>query len=69
MTTVMPDSADVRHHPFDALIEQFVDSIRARSPAHADVADAYHSHEICLAIDRSAAAGGRPVRLPLEGEA
>jgi predicted dehydrogenase len=28
--------------------------------------DAYRTHELCLAIDRSSAEGGRPVRLLLE---
>jgi hypothetical protein len=30
------------------------------------VADAYRTHEVCLAIDRSVELGGTPVRLPLE---
>jgi hypothetical protein len=29
------------------------------------VADAYRTHELCLAIDRSTADGGRVVKLPL----
>ena len=33
--------------------------------SHCNVADAYHTHESCMAIDRSMADGGRPVRLPL----
>jgi UDP-N-acetyl-2-amino-2-deoxyglucuronate dehydrogenase len=64
--TVMPDSADVHHHPFDAQIDHFVDCIRAGRESHCNVADAYHTHEVCLAIDRSIAQGGGPVRLPLE---
>jgi hypothetical protein len=63
--TTLPDSADVSHHPYDAMLAHFVGSIRSGEPAHADVADAYPSHEVCLAIDRSAADGGRAVRLPL----
>jgi UDP-N-acetyl-2-amino-2-deoxyglucuronate dehydrogenase len=64
--TLLPDSADVSHHPYDAMLEHFVESIRSGVAAHADVADAYPTHEVCMAIDRSAAAGGIPVRLPLE---
>jgi len=30
------------------------------------VADAYKTHEVCLAIDRSIELGGKPVPLPLE---
>jgi len=66
MPTVMPDSGDVHHHPFDAEINHLVESIRQDRHAHCNVADAYHTHELCLAIDRSLAEGGRPVALPLE---
>ena len=61
----MPDSGDVAAHPFDGEINDFVDSILEDKPLHADIADAYKSHEICLAIDRSIAEGGRVVKLPL----
>jgi predicted dehydrogenase len=63
--TVTPDSADVHHHPFDAQINHFVDCIRHDVESHCNVADAYHTHELCLAIDQSVAEGGRLVRLPL----
>ncbi len=66
LPTVMPDSADVHHHPFDAQIDEFVDCIFEGRESHCNVADAYKTHELCLAIDRSIAEGGRPVRLPLE---
>lgn len=64
--TILPDSGDVRHHPFDAQINHFVDCIREDRESHCNVADAYRTHELCLAIDRSIAAGGRTVRIPLE---
>jgi predicted dehydrogenase len=63
--TIMPDSADVHHHPFDAQINHFVDCIREGRESHCNVADSYRTHELCLAIDRSLAEGGKPVRLPL----
>jgi len=66
--TILPDSADVHHHPFDAQINHFVDCIREDRESHCNVADAFHTHELCLAIDRSLAEGGRTVRLPLESE-
>jgi len=68
MSSVMLDSGDVQHHPFDAEINHFVDCILADRESHACIADAYRSHELCMAIDQSIAAGGRPVRLPLEGD-
>lgn len=66
MQTVMPDSAAVEHHPFDAEINHLVDCILQNRQSHCNVADAYHTHEVCLAIDRSVAEGGRVVKLPLE---
>ena len=64
--TVMLDSSDVHHHPFDAEMNHLVDCIRGGRESHCNIADAYRSHELCMAIDRSIASGGRPVKLPLE---
>ncbi len=63
--TLLPDSGDVHHHPFDAQINHFVDCIRENRESHCNVADAFRTHELCMAIDRSIAAGGQVVRLPL----
>jgi predicted dehydrogenase len=63
--TITPDSGDVHHHPFDAQINHFVDCILGGVESHCNVADAYKTHELCLAIDQSLAEGGRPVSLPL----
>jgi predicted dehydrogenase len=65
MTTILPDSGAVDHHPFDAEMSHLVDCILQDRESHCNIADAYHTHEICLAIDRSIEAGGRPVTLPL----
>jgi predicted dehydrogenase len=66
MKTILPDSGDVEHHAFDAQMNHFVDCILEDRESHCSIADAYHTHEVCMAIDRSAALGGQPVRLPLE---
>jgi predicted dehydrogenase len=66
MQTTMPDSGAVEHHPFDAEINHFVECILQGRESHCNIADAYRTHELCIAIDRSIAAGGKPVRLPLE---
>ncbi len=66
LPTILPNSGDVHHHPFDAQIDHFVDCIRENRESHCSVADAYRTHELCMAIDRSLAKGGRVVRLPLE---
>jgi len=65
MNTVLPDSGAVGHHPFDAQMQHLVDCIVRDEASHCDVADAFATHEVCMAIDRSAALGGQPVRLPL----
>ena len=61
----MPGSADVTHHPFQGEIDEFVACILERRETHLSVFDAQRTMEACLAADRSASAGGRPVRLPL----
>ena len=63
--TILPDSADVHHHPFDAQIDHFVDCILQGRESHCNVADSYRTHELCMAIDRSITEGGQVVRLPL----
>ncbi|MGQ9683471.1 MAG: Gfo/Idh/MocA family protein [Anaerolineae bacterium] len=61
--TILPDSADVHHHPFQGQMDHFVECIRSGVESHCNIEDAVHTHELCLAADRSAAAGGEPVRL------
>jgi predicted dehydrogenase len=63
MKTIMPDSGAVDHHPFDAQMQHLVDCILEDRQSHCSVADAFHTHELCLAIDRSMAEGGKPVRV------
>ena len=61
----MPASADARQHPFQGEVNELVDCIRAGRESHLNVFDAQKTMEVCLAADRSAARGGRPVSLPL----
>ena len=63
--TVMPGSADVSHHPFQAEIDELVACILERRDTSIDVFEAQKTMEVCLAADRSAAEGGQPVKLPL----
>ena len=62
---LMPDSADVSHHPFQAEIDELVTCVLERRETSISVFDAQKTMEICLAADRSAELGGRPVSLPL----
>lgn len=65
VTTEMPGSADVTHHPFQGEIDELIECILDGRETHLNVHDAQKTMEICLAADRSAGRGGRPVRLPL----
>jgi predicted dehydrogenase len=62
---VMPGSADVNHHPFQDEIDELVSCIIDGRESSISVFDAQQTMEICLAADRSAELGGRPVALPL----
>jgi Predicted dehydrogenases and related proteins len=60
--TIRPDSGDVTHHPFQGEINHFVDCILKGEESHVNLADAVKTHEVCLAIDKSAAEA-RPVKI------
>lgn len=62
--TELPDSGDVRHHPFQSEVDHFVDCILKNRESHANLEDAALTHEICFAADASAREN-RPVKLPL----
>ncbi len=64
VSTVMPDSGDVSHHPFHGEVDHLVDCIRTNVESHVNVSDAVKTHEICLAAGMSAATR-KPVSLPL----
>jgi predicted dehydrogenase len=65
---LMPDSADVSHHPFQGEIDELVSCILEGRETSINVFDAQKTMEICLAADRSAELGGTPVALPLIAE-
>jgi predicted dehydrogenase len=61
----MPGSADVSHHPFQGEIDELIECILEGRETHLNVFDGQKTMELCIAADRSAEQGGRPVRLPL----
>jgi predicted dehydrogenase len=65
IVTDFPGSADVSHHPFQAEMDELVACIREGRDTTLDVFDAQKTMEFCIAADRSAEQGGRPVALPL----
>ena len=64
LPTLLPDSGDVAHHPFQQEIDHFVECILAGRQSPVSLTGAVNTHEACFAADMSAAAGGQPVRLP-----
>ncbi|UCD27619.1 MAG: Gfo/Idh/MocA family oxidoreductase [Planctomycetota bacterium] len=64
--TNLLDSGDVAHHPYEPQINDFIECILQDRESHCNVADAFYSHELCIAIDRSIEQEGKPVKLPLQ---
>jgi predicted dehydrogenase len=64
LPTIMPDSADVTHHPFQAEIDHFVGCILEDRPSHCDLEDAANTHEAIFAALRCYETK-QPVKLPL----
>jgi predicted dehydrogenase len=62
--TILPDSGDVSHHPFEGEVADFITAINSGSRAMPDLEDAAQTMEICFAADQSVREGG-PVKLPL----
>lgn len=62
--TILPDSGDVTHHPFDGQIEELVAGILDGAKVLPDLDDAIKTHEVVFAADKSAETG-KPVKLPL----
>jgi predicted dehydrogenase len=63
--TILPDSAEVSHHPFQAQMDHFVDCILNDRESHCNLADAIKTHEIVFAALKSYETH-QPVKLPLK---
>lgn len=62
--TTFLDSGDVAHHPFQSMVDDLAAALQENKEATANIHEAYKSHEICLAIDRSMETG-QVIKLPL----
>jgi predicted dehydrogenase len=51
---ILPDSADVAHHPFEGEVSHFLDCIIEDKKPCPDLEDAAHTHAVCFAADLSA---------------
>jgi predicted dehydrogenase len=60
--TILPDSGDVRHHPFEGEINHLVDCILGDKKPFPDIEDAAVVHRLIFAADLSAREG-KPVNL------
>jgi predicted dehydrogenase len=59
---ILPDSADVAHHPFRGEVKHLLDSIEHNTRPMPDLDDAAKTMELCFAMDLSAEEG-RPVKI------
>lgn len=59
---ILPDSADVSHHPFEGEVSHFLDCIVEDKRPFPDLEDAAQTHAVCFAADLSAESG-RPVAI------
>jgi predicted dehydrogenase len=64
LPSILPDSSDVRHHPFQGEIDHFVECIQAGRESHCNLEDVIKTHEVVFAALRSYETG-KPVSLPL----
>lgn len=64
MPTILPDSGDVTHHPFNPEMSHLLDCIGQDVESPLSLENTLNTHEACLAADISAAEG-RAVQLPL----
>ncbi len=62
--SILPDSGDVSHHPFQGEIDHFIDCILSDEESYVNIEDAVNTHEVCIAMDISADGGGEVVDLP-----
>ena len=62
--SILPDSADVSHHPFQGQMDHFVDCILNGEESHCNLEDAIASHEIAFAALQCYETR-QPVTLPL----
>ncbi len=62
--TILPDSAEVSHHPFQAQMDHFVECLLANKESHCNLEDAILTHEVVFAAQECYRTGC-PVKLPL----
>jgi len=61
---ILPDSGDVKHHPFQCEVDHFLDCIRNDRESHCNLEDAVLTHEIAFAALKCYETK-EPVKLPI----
>ncbi len=64
LPTILPDSSNVLHHPFQAEIDHFVECVQTGRESHCNLDDAIKTHQIVFAAIQSRESH-QPVQLPL----
>jgi predicted dehydrogenase len=64
LPTILPNSSDVAHHPFQPEIDHFVECLRENRESHYNLDDALKTHEIIFAALQCYQTC-QPVKLPL----
>ena len=62
--TIMPDSGAVSHHPFQSLVDDFIDALESDRETELNIDTTLKTHELCFAIEKSMESGA-VVTLPL----
>lgn len=62
--TILPDSAEVTHHPFQGQMDHFVECILSYKESHCNLEDALKTHEVVFAALQCYETR-QPVKLPL----
>jgi len=62
--TILPDTPDVTHHPFQGELDHLIDCMRENRTPIVDIKGAVKAHAIAFAAEQSSREG-RPVKLPL----
>lgn len=60
---VVPDSGAVWHHPFEAMIAEFIECVRHQIDPACNLFDAGNTHRACFAAEESARRGGVTIRV------
>ncbi|MCQ2396522.1 MAG: Gfo/Idh/MocA family oxidoreductase [Lentisphaeria bacterium] len=61
LDTGVKKTGDVYGHPFPAMVEHFVECLKEDRESPNNIASAVNAHLTCIAVSKSAEAGGKPV--------